>query len=248
MTVSRTTRPDLDAIEARLKAATPGPWIITLGSGLNQCTAIQREDPKTGEMTPVADCLPDWALDAMGGKDHLPTMHFLLEAPTDITALLAYVRVLEADTLRLALVPSVRPDAPWVVSLDESDRQMTLLALAELSLRRPGWLTALRRVAMSHAGAEMFERFRATSADLVRKAESMAQPRASELGQEGSSASTDAKPGNPTSTSLSSVPTEAMIEVAYEVLRPALNHRGDYACVERAMRAALAEATQETKK
>lgn len=37
-------------------------------------------------------------------------------------------------------------------------------------------------------------------------------------------------------------PTEAMIDAAYQMLRGALNHQGDYARVEQALRAALATA------
>lgn len=54
------------------------------------------------------------------------------------------------------------------VTIEEEDRQMILLALAELSLRRPGWLDALGRVADTFQGREMFDGFRETSADLVR--------------------------------------------------------------------------------
>jgi len=50
----------------------------------------------------------------------------------------------------------------------EESRQMILLALAELSLRRPGWLDALERVATSLKGREMFDGFRETSADLIK--------------------------------------------------------------------------------
>ena len=55
-----------------------------------------------------------------------------------------------------------REDAPT-----EEDRQMILLALAELSLRRPGWLYALGCAADKFQGREMFNAFRETSADLI---------------------------------------------------------------------------------
>ncbi len=44
---------------------------------------------------------------------------------------------------------------------DEGDRQMILLALAELSLRRPGWEpAAIRPVAQKLGGEQMFDEFR----------------------------------------------------------------------------------------
>jgi len=52
--------------------------------------------------------------------------------------------------------------------LDESDRQAVLLALAELSLTRPGWYNYLATVAGKLRGREMFENFRKTSADSPR--------------------------------------------------------------------------------
>lgn len=52
------------------------------------------------------------------------------------------------------------------VELDEAQRQMTLLALAKLSIERPGWLFALREIALlmddADAGGfpEMFQELR----------------------------------------------------------------------------------------
>lgn len=51
------------------------------------------------------------------------------------------------------------------VELDESQRQTVLLALAELSLARPGWVNMLEEIAFkmdNHQSgrAEMFEAFR----------------------------------------------------------------------------------------
>jgi hypothetical protein len=39
------------------------------------------------------------------------------------------------------------------VTIEESDRQVILLALAVLSIQRPGWLAYLREVAKKMAGA-----------------------------------------------------------------------------------------------
>lgn len=53
------------------------------------------------------------------------------------------------------------------VTIEEEERQSILLALAELSLRRPGWLDHLGRVADKFHGREIFDGFRQTSADLI---------------------------------------------------------------------------------
>jgi hypothetical protein len=56
----------------------------------------------------------------------------------------------------------------FTVSLEEEDRQMLLLAIAELSLSRPGWAPYLRLIADKLCGPEMFERFRVLNADRVK--------------------------------------------------------------------------------
>jgi hypothetical protein len=43
-----------------------------------------------------------------------------------------------------------------------------LLALAELSLRRPGWEDFLRQIAAKLGGEAMFRGFRRTSQDVIR--------------------------------------------------------------------------------
>lgn len=52
------------------------------------------------------------------------------------------------------------------LELDEADRQMVLLALARLSIARPGWAIALKKIALQidderEGSAVMFEQFRA---------------------------------------------------------------------------------------
>jgi len=52
-----------------------------------------------------------------------------------------------------------------VKALSEAERQLLLMALAHLSVERPGWYDALNRLAVKvddarAAGAEMFEQFR----------------------------------------------------------------------------------------
>ena len=53
------------------------------------------------------------------------------------------------------------------VTIKEENRQIILLALAELSLRRPGWFDAIERIADKFGGREMFEGFRETSSDVI---------------------------------------------------------------------------------
>lgn len=48
----------------------------------------------------------------------------------------------------------------YKVEIDEGDRQMLCLALADLAARRPGWLDALRRIAAKLPdGRRMFDDF-----------------------------------------------------------------------------------------
>jgi hypothetical protein len=56
------------------------------------------------------------------------------------------------------------------LELDESDRQMVLMALAHLSVSRPGWDDALNRIAlridnMIEGRADLYDRFRKLKAD-----------------------------------------------------------------------------------
>jgi hypothetical protein len=48
---------------------------------------------------------------------------------------------------------------------EESDRQLVLLALAELSVSRPGFDDALGRIADQLVGRDMFEKFKRLKAD-----------------------------------------------------------------------------------
>jgi hypothetical protein len=55
------------------------------------------------------------------------------------------------------------PDWPkFSVTLEDDERQLILLALAELSLWRPGWQWALSNLADKFSGREIFENFRQT--------------------------------------------------------------------------------------
>lgn len=57
--------------------------------------------------------------------------------------------------------------------LDEGQRQMTLLALAELSLRRPGFDLCIREIAFKLRGVEMLESFKKTSVEPETEIEKM---------------------------------------------------------------------------
>ena len=59
------------------------------------------------------------------------------------------------------------------VTIEGAERQTILLALAELSLRRPGWLDHLGRIADRFRGRTMFDGFRETSADLIEPSKSV---------------------------------------------------------------------------
>jgi hypothetical protein len=53
-----------------------------------------------------------------------------------------------------------------IIRIEEEQRQLILLALAQLSLERPGWTEALIDTAVRFPGGmEMFESFRAANDD-----------------------------------------------------------------------------------
>ncbi|HEV1992469.1 MAG TPA: hypothetical protein VGR34_06360 [Candidatus Dormibacteraeota bacterium] len=52
-----------------------------------------------------------------------------------------------------------------ILNLDEGDRQLVLLALAELSISRPGFDDALGRIADGLKGRDMFEELKRLNAD-----------------------------------------------------------------------------------
>ncbi len=67
-----------------------------------------------------------------------------------------------------------RPNHPRVVvKLEESERQAVILALAELSIARPGWVRMIEDIARKmdnvdqYGNAQMFERFRRNHSDPV---------------------------------------------------------------------------------
>lgn len=54
------------------------------------------------------------------------------------------------------------------LTLDEMERQMILLAIAELALSRPGWDYSLQLIAVRLQGAAMFDAFKRANADRVK--------------------------------------------------------------------------------
>lgn len=61
------------------------------------------------------------------------------------------------------------------IELEEGDRQAILLALAKLSLSRPGWHPAyLSRIAEQLGGRAMYEQFRSYGPDVIKEPETSA--------------------------------------------------------------------------
>lgn len=66
-------------------------------------------------------------------------------------------------------------DPPTQLTINEDERQLVLLSLAELSLVRPGWLFALEQIALKmdnrtdEGRAEMFDKLRRAKSDRVAK-------------------------------------------------------------------------------
>ena len=57
-----------------------------------------------------------------------------------------------------------------ILTIEEEERQMLVLALAELALSRPGWDDSIREIAvkLDRPGTPMYEGFKVTSADRVK--------------------------------------------------------------------------------
>lgn len=94
-------RPDLDAIEAREHATTPGPWLTddtdpsgiwTMGETvLGGTIAYIKYDHQTGDHHPAEDAA------------------FIAEAKQDVARLVSYARLLEAQVAALRRGGSVAP-------------------------------------------------------------------------------------------------------------------------------------------
>jgi hypothetical protein len=120
-TYDGTTPLDLGAIEAREKAATPGPWDACLGSGGNLCTAIYSDHFEDDRFTPICDLLPDWILEReQPGKshrqEHRADMDFIAHARTDIPALIARIRYLEAELAKAQPKEPPKPPKPFRIT------------------------------------------------------------------------------------------------------------------------------------
>jgi hypothetical protein len=112
-----TEHPDLDAIQARAQAATPGPWGVYDGGdhaniGANLATLSRstwRSDCEIAEID--AETYVDSNLcphdegedaEAWAAQQALDDAQFIAQARTDVPALLARVQELEAENARLA--------------------------------------------------------------------------------------------------------------------------------------------------
>jgi hypothetical protein len=61
-----------------------------------------------------------------------------------------------------------REEEGQLMNFEEGDRQLVLLAIAELSLSRPGWDYALGLIADQLQGREMYDEFKRLNADRVK--------------------------------------------------------------------------------
>lgn len=62
------------------------------------------------------------------------------------------------------------------VEVEEGERQMILLALAQLAVRRPGWDETLTETAKKFGGFEMFLEFKQTSGECTPRGEGSSPP------------------------------------------------------------------------
>ena len=90
---------DIEAIKARLAAATPGPWDIGTATDCSGDTAILAEI--RGETTVIAECFAELVgkdgVVAKNSQRCLATATLIAHAPTDIAALLAEVERLQRE-------------------------------------------------------------------------------------------------------------------------------------------------------
>jgi hypothetical protein len=60
---------------------------------------------------------------------------------------------------------------PTTVTLEECERQATVLALALMALLRPGWDDFLGRIAAKMGAREMYEQFKYANRDTIKPAD-----------------------------------------------------------------------------
>lgn len=88
--------PDLATIEARAAAATPGPWHVEPGSNF----VYPPGTPESEQFFLLVDQYGDW-LDFDGYWRGRADVDFISAARTEVPALVAYARALEAEIARL---------------------------------------------------------------------------------------------------------------------------------------------------
>jgi len=81
--------PDVDAIEARANAATPGPWHVAPPECGPDGQGVY--DPELGQIVEVGDPYP------RGNNHPQENMEFIAHASEDIPALIARIRQLEKE-------------------------------------------------------------------------------------------------------------------------------------------------------
>jgi len=102
------TDEELQAIKARVEAATPGPWAMSrdeMSAGFGQHRYVV-----VGTTTADGKKLVDWRLlvEGMRGADAVHDAEFIAQARTDVPALLAEVERLQAERNEIeALLPAI---------------------------------------------------------------------------------------------------------------------------------------------
>jgi len=106
---------DLRAVEARLKGATPGPWVIRITPGLPGFVQAPRLSPSD-----------PYDVEVLGEDDTLyPTrgadMEFVAHAPKDVAALLAALREVRAALkITLAALQGAAQEVRYTQRIDET--------------------------------------------------------------------------------------------------------------------------------
>ncbi len=80
------------------------------------------------------------------------------EGATVIETLSLCVELRKEQAQSARLAAEINRLRPYLI--DEADRQMVLLALAHLSIERPGWVYSHEEIAKKLRGLEMFTEFR----------------------------------------------------------------------------------------
>jgi hypothetical protein len=139
------TRPDLDAIEARANAATPGPWMCA-NRGDESGSVHPGTDDNWDIYTTIIEDFGSKTV-YMRGEVLLEDGVFAAHARTDVPALVAYVRELEAQLKADAEIARLAREyvaADRVNTLDENARsEINLLGRLRISLTKAALIAAV---------------------------------------------------------------------------------------------------------